>query len=58
MVSHAVVNRILLAEALGLPDEDALRLDQSFCAVNVVDYRGEPGEPGESPLVRLVNAVP
>jgi broad specificity phosphatase PhoE len=52
IVSHAVVNRILLADALRLSDLDALRLDQSFCAVNMVDLAGD------APVVRLVNAVP
>jgi len=55
VVSHAVVNRIVLADALRLSDQDALRLDQSFCAVNVVDH----APAGDAlPLVRLVNAVP
>src|SRR4051794_26491165 len=52
LVSHAVVNRIVLADALRLADLDALRLDQSYCAVNVVDLAGD------APVVRLVNAVP
>lgn len=52
LVSHAVVNRILLADALGLSDLDALRLDQSYCSVNMVDLAGG------APVVRLVNAVP
>jgi len=52
IVSHAVVNRVILADALHLGGADALRLDQSYCAVNVVDVVGEV------PLVRLVNAVP
>jgi broad specificity phosphatase PhoE len=52
VVSHAVVNRAVLADALHLPGADALRLDQSYCAVNVVDMVGA------APLVRLVNAVP
>jgi alpha-ribazole phosphatase len=52
VVSHAVVNRIVLADALRLADLDALRLEQSYCAVNVVDLAGD------APVVRLVNAVP
>jgi 2,3-bisphosphoglycerate-dependent phosphoglycerate mutase len=52
VVSHAVVNRIVLADALHLADADALGLDQSFCAVNVVDLADGASR------VRLVNAVP
>jgi len=55
VVSHAAVNRVVLADALRLSDLDALRLDQSFCAVNVVDHAPVGDAP---PIVRLVNAVP
>jgi broad specificity phosphatase PhoE len=48
-ISHGGVNRILLADALGLPDDKIFRIEQAYAAVNVIDYRAQ------SALVRLVN---
>lgn len=49
VVSHAGVNRLILADALGLASNNIFRIDQAFASVNVIDYF--PGYP----LVRLVN---
>jgi broad specificity phosphatase PhoE len=49
LVSHGGPNRIMLAEALAIPDEMIFRIDQAYAAVNVIDYfEGYP-------VVRLVN---
>jgi alpha-ribazole phosphatase len=52
VVSHGGVNRIALSIALGLDLSRMFTLDQSYGAVNVIDYYGD------TPLVRLVNADP
>lgn len=52
IVSHRGVNRTAIADALNLADADSFRVDQEYCAINIVDYVGEV------PVVRLVNAVP
>jgi alpha-ribazole phosphatase/probable phosphoglycerate mutase len=49
VVSHGSVNRILLAEALAMPDSMIFRLHQSYAALNIIDYLEQ------SPMVRLVN---
>lgn len=49
LVSHGSVNRILVAEVLAVPDSMIFRLDQSYAAVNIVDYFQEYA------VVRLVN---
>lgn len=49
LVSHGGVNRIILAEALGVRDHMIFRIDQAYAAINIIDYfQG-------SPIVRLVN---
>lgn len=50
VVSHGGVNRILLAEALGVADEDIFRMGQSYAAVSVID------DYPDSSVVRLMNA--
>jgi alpha-ribazole phosphatase len=49
LVAHAGVNRLVIAEALGLPLEQLFRLDQRPAAINVVDYFEH------STVVRLMN---
>jgi alpha-ribazole phosphatase/probable phosphoglycerate mutase len=49
VVSHGSVNRILVAEALAIPDPMIFRLDQSYACLNIIDYLRE------SPVVRIVN---
>jgi alpha-ribazole phosphatase len=49
LVCHGGTNRILLAEALGIPDERTFCMDQGYAAINIIDYfEGRA-------LVRLVN---
>jgi alpha-ribazole phosphatase/probable phosphoglycerate mutase len=48
-VSHGGVNRILVADALAIPDPMIFRIDQNYAAINVIDYLPE------SPIVRLIN---
>jgi alpha-ribazole phosphatase len=50
-VSHAGAIRAALAAWLGLAPDAAFRIDQSFAAVNVVDWTDG------TPFVRLVNGV-
>jgi alpha-ribazole phosphatase len=51
LVAHGGVNRVILADALGLADEDIFRLDQPFGAVSVVDWVGD------MPIVQALNAA-
>lgn len=48
-VSHGGANRIILADALAIPDHAIFRIAQSYAALNIVDYLGE------SPIAHLVN---
>jgi broad specificity phosphatase PhoE len=50
VVAHAVVNRVVLCDALGLPLELAYRIDQSYGGLNVIEYGGR------HPMVRAVNS--
>jgi len=49
-VSHGGVNRVFLAEAMRLTEENLFRIDQAYAAVNIIDYYRDFA------LVRLVNA--
>ena len=49
IIAHGGVNRVVLADALGMTDEMSFRIDQPFAAASVIDYFGE------TPVVRLVN---
>jgi broad specificity phosphatase PhoE len=48
-VAHAGVNRLILANAMGLSGDNLFRIDQAYAAVNVIDYFPEYA------LVRLMN---
>jgi broad specificity phosphatase PhoE len=50
-ISHAGAIRAALATWLGVPPGASFRLDQSFCAVNVIDWLDA------LPFVRLVNGA-
>jgi len=50
MLLHGGVNRIILADALGLPPLNLFRIDQSFGALNIIDHY----EDGLA-VVKLVN---
>jgi alpha-ribazole phosphatase len=41
IVAHGGVNRIILAEALGLPRENIFRIGQTYAALNLVQYYGD-----------------
>jgi alpha-ribazole phosphatase len=51
VVTHGGAARAVLAEALGMPDEAIFAIDQSYGAVNVIDWFGD------RPLVRMVNGT-
>lgn len=50
MLLHGGVNRVILADAIGLDLQNLFRLEQSFGALNIIDYFDEG-----PPVVRLVN---
>ncbi|MDH4162517.1 MAG: histidine phosphatase family protein [Nitrospirota bacterium] len=50
MLLHGGVNRVILAEALGLPPLNLFRIDQNFGALNIIDHY----EDGMA-VVKLVN---
>ena len=50
LVAHAVVNRAIICEAMGLPLGHAYRIDQSYGGLTIIDY----GE--DRPVLRTVNA--
>lgn len=39
IVAHAGVNRVIIADLLGMPRSNILRLGQDYGAVNVIEYR-------------------
>jgi alpha-ribazole phosphatase/probable phosphoglycerate mutase len=49
VVAHAGVNRVILAEALGLSLQHLFRLDQNYGCLNIIDYFPDLA------VVRLVN---
>ena len=49
IVAHGGVNRAILADALGMPNETAFRLDQAHAATSMIDYFAD------SPVVTLIN---
>ncbi len=50
MLLHGGVNRVILADALGVPPLNLFRIDQSFGALNIIEHYGD----GMS-VVKLVN---
>jgi alpha-ribazole phosphatase len=50
LLLHGGVNRVILADVLGLPPLNLFRIDQSFGAFNIIDYHDD----GVA-VVRLVN---
>ncbi len=53
LVSHTVVNRVLLCAVMGLGNEHFWRLEQETCAVNVFDVQADPGGGHIFTLVQL-----
>lgn len=49
VVAHGGILRALLAEALELASHNIFRLDQSYCAINVIDWFND------TPVVRIIN---
>ena len=52
IVTHGGVNRIILAEALGMPEANIFRIAQAYGAKNLIRYVGD------YPSVELVNGPP
>jgi alpha-ribazole phosphatase len=51
IVAHAGVNRVIIADALGLADDAIFRIDQPLAAVSIIDWIDQ------TPIVRAVNAA-
>lgn len=51
IVAHGGTLRILLAEALGIPDANIFRLGQPYCALSLIRYAGD------YPIVEAMNAT-
>ncbi len=49
VVSHGGVNRIIIADALGLDINNISRLEQNYACLNIIDYHKS------GPVVRLIN---
>lgn len=52
LVSHGGVGRIIIAQALRMPDDTIFALEQSYAGVSVLDWWGE------TPALRLLNWTP
>lgn len=52
VVAHGGVNRIILAQVLGLTPECVFRLDQTYAGISCIDYYNA------TPLLRVMNATP
>ena len=60
IVSHGGVNRIVLAQALGVESRMIFRMEQSYASVSVIDEIGETDGTDEIEggcVVRVLNAV-
>ena len=44
IVSHRVVNKLLLASMLGLSESDFWKLQQDTCCVNIIEYKRKTDE--------------
>jgi alpha-ribazole phosphatase/probable phosphoglycerate mutase len=66
VVAHGGTNRVLLAEALGLPLANIFRLAQDYAAWSLIEYRGDravvhlvnqrpPGVPGAPPVESTIS---
>lgn len=53
IVAHGGVNRVILAEAMGLPIENFFRIEQDYGCLNVIDYFDDGVE-----VVKLLNGGP
>ncbi len=51
IVAHGAVNRVMLAQVLGLPLNNIFRIEQDFAALNIVEFHRK------FPVLRLLNAV-
>jgi alpha-ribazole phosphatase len=69
VVAHGGTNRVILAEALGLPLGDIFRLAQDYAAWSLIEYRGDgavvhgmnqrpPGAPGAPPVESTLSTRP
>jgi alpha-ribazole phosphatase/probable phosphoglycerate mutase len=51
VVAHGAVNRVMLAQVLGLPLNNIFRIEQDFAALNIIEFHRR------FPVLRLLNAV-
>lgn len=52
VVAHGGVNRVILAEVMGMPLEHIFRIEQDYAAVNIIEYWDR------YPVVKLLNGRP
>jgi broad specificity phosphatase PhoE len=52
IVAHGGVNRIILCHFLGVPLENVFRIEQSYAAVNIIEFWDK------YPVIKLMNRVP
>lgn len=52
IVAHGGVNRIILCHFLGVPLENVFRIEQSYAAVNIIEFWDN------YPVIKLMNRVP
>lgn len=52
LVAHGGVNRIIIAEVLGLRAENVFRLEQNYAGMSCIDYYDT------TPVLRVMNALP
>ena len=52
IVAHGGVNRVILCEILGMPLEHIFRIEQDFCALNIIKFYDE------MPVLKSLNYIP
>jgi alpha-ribazole phosphatase/probable phosphoglycerate mutase len=51
VVAHGAVNRVIIAQALGLPLNNIFRIEQDFAALSIIEFHRR------FPVVRLLNGI-
>ena len=51
VVAHGAVNRVIIAQTLGIPLNNIFRIEQDFAALNIIEFHRR------FPVVRLLNGI-
>jgi alpha-ribazole phosphatase/probable phosphoglycerate mutase len=51
VVAHGAVNRVIIAQALGLPLNNIFRIEQDFAALSIIEFHRR------FPVVKLLNGI-